>query len=169
MEHAAKQHPYLPFSVTAEGIVYSRFGKVLKPRLSNAGYARVVYYQDGKHISVLIHRLVAETFLDKTDEFVNHKDGNKLNNAVNNLEWCSRSHNVKHAIATGLLDPTKHCGHKRTIGEANGRAKLTVETVKEIREKYQMGYSRGSQPWKNYGISNVMFRNIIRGTSWRDL
>lgn len=80
---------------------------VLKSRVSK-GYLRVDIYQDGKMKSHRVHRLVASAFFDVPDTYfddsyneiersqVNHIDGNKTNNAVSNLEWCSRSENMRH-------------------------------------------------------------------------
>lgn len=80
---------------------------VLKSRVSK-GYLRVDIYQDGRMKSHRVHRLVASAFFDAPDTHfdeshneversqVNHIDGNKTNNAVSNLEWCSRSENMRH-------------------------------------------------------------------------
>lgn len=163
------QHKHLPFKVSASGDIYGPRGFPLKHRISNAGYARVVAYINGKHTSFSVHRLVAECFVAGTGEQVNHKNGNKLDNSCDNLEWCSPSENMIHAVALGLIDYSKHLGHKRTVGVKNGRAKLSQAQVIEIRELYSNGYPRKSHPWCLYGISKVMFRNIIRGDSWREL
>lgn len=71
----------------------------------NTGYARVALYKDGKAWSKSVHRLVAEAFLPNPENKpqVNHKDGNKLNNNVDNLEWVTGSENIQHALRTGLL------------------------------------------------------------------
>lgn len=97
--------------------------KVLKPALSGCGYLNVVLMRDNKRFAKKIHRLVAENFLplDGSRTHVNHKDGNKTNNHIDNLEWCNRSENVVHAIKTGLL--------KAKTGIHNKRFTLTVEQV----------------------------------------
>lgn len=77
----------------------------ITPQIINSGYYKVVLYKNGKYKNKLLHRLVAETFIDnpynKTQ--VNHRDGNKLNNSVENLEWCSQSENMKHAYKNNLI------------------------------------------------------------------
>lgn len=69
-----------------------------KPQDNGCGYLKIAWKY--------VHRMVAETFLDKEDgkDFVNHKDGNKKNNHVNNLEWCTRSENMQHAFENGLAN-----------------------------------------------------------------
>lgn len=81
-------------------------GKILKPQIkSGTGYYTVTLYNKQRKAKIkLIHRLVAETFLDNFNNYlvVNHIDGNKKNNKVNNLEWCTQSHNVKESYRLGL-------------------------------------------------------------------
>lgn len=74
-------------------------------------YARVDLWKDGKPYTVLVHRLVAEAFIatDNTKQTINHKDGNKLNNVVDNLEWLSLADNIKHGFVTGLYPTQKSC------------------------------------------------------------
>jgi len=77
--------------------------KILKPFLS-FDYKRIRLYHNFKHKDFSIHRLVAEHFINNPKNLaeVNHKDGNKLNNNKENLEWVSRSGNQKHAFKLGL-------------------------------------------------------------------
>lgn len=164
---AIVKHPTLPVRVCSDGTVFGPSGKPLKYRMTRNGYARIVAYIGGKAKELLVHRLVAECFIKGNGVQVNHKDGNKINNDVSNLEWCSASYNAKHAISIGLRNPKKHCGHSWSVGSRNGRAKVSPDQVLEIRSTYSSGYARGEQPWKKYGISNVMFRNILRNSSWR--
>lgn len=75
-------------------------GTILKPKELNSGYLVVWLCKDGKTKAVSVHRLIAETFLtntDKTKNEVNHKNGNKQDNRVENLEWCTRSYNILHS------------------------------------------------------------------------
>lgn len=78
--------------------------KLLRPRDDSKGYGRVVLYKNNKKKQFKIHRLVAETFLpNKSNKSaVNHIDGNKKNNNVNNLEWCTIKENNIHAFENGL-------------------------------------------------------------------
>lgn len=80
-------------------------GRILTSNISPTGYKRIHY--DGK--PKLLHRVVAEIFIENSEshETVNHIDGNKLNNKIDNLEWVSNSDNVRHAIRTGLCDSRK--------------------------------------------------------------
>lgn len=75
------------------------------------GY-RVDLWKDGKPKTFLVCRLVATTFLEDliaTDMTVNHKDGNRLNNSVDNLEWLSIADNIRHGFENNLFSTQKHC------------------------------------------------------------
>lgn len=84
-------------------------GKVLRPRFGKNGYAYVILSKEGKGKTANIHRIVAMTFLERFDgcELVNHKDGNKANNCVENLEWCNFSRIMQHAFDNGLVSKEK--------------------------------------------------------------
>lgn len=75
------------------------------PRKAKNGYLYLNLWKGGKSKTKKIHRLVAEHFIDNPDNKlqVNHKDGNKLNNNVSNLEWCTAQENTMHAINMGLM------------------------------------------------------------------
>ena len=76
-------------------------GRILKPGINGRGYLQVDLCKNGKVKKFLVHRLVAEAFLPNPDNLpeVNHKDENKQNNNVENLEWCDRTHNVNYGTA----------------------------------------------------------------------
>lgn len=71
-------------------------------------YYHVILYKQGRRKVALVHRLVADAFIPNPNNLpqVNHKDGNKLNNNMDNLEWCSAQDNILHAFATGLCNPS---------------------------------------------------------------
>lgn len=88
-------------------------GKIMKlseakgREVDGSKYLLVNLRREGKNKVYQVHRLVAEAFLENKDDLpiVNHKDGNKSNNNVNNLEWCTYSHNNKHALENNLRKP----------------------------------------------------------------
>lgn len=86
--------------------------RVLKNKVSaKDNCSRVELWNDKGHKTILVHRLVAFTFLGEPiskNMTVNHKDGNRLNNCVNNLEWLSRADNIRHGFKNGLYKKTKN-------------------------------------------------------------
>lgn len=101
------------YDIDSNGLVYGveRFVKkwdgnkkidraIKKQSISKNGYARVNLSKNGVNTKYLVHRLVAKTFIDNpfNKPQVNHKDGNKLNNSIENLEWVTQSENIIHAI-----------------------------------------------------------------------
>lgn len=110
------------YEVSSCGKVRSlvRASRLLSPATGRDGYRRVVlYWSSQEKRSQLVHRLVAQAFIANPSDlpFVNHIDGNKANNHVENLEWCSAAHNIKHAFRSGL--------NPRRIGERNPASKLS--------------------------------------------
>ena len=84
-------------------------GAIKRQQIGTNGYKIVKLYKDDKkRYTFSVHRLVAEAFLEKPSyaECVNHKNGNKLDNRVENLEWCTYSHNNKEAFRLGLRKPS---------------------------------------------------------------
>lgn len=90
------------YAITEDGQVWSYYKKdFMKPFLQKKGYLYINLYQEYERKSFAIHRLVAQTYLENPNNLpeVNHKDENKLNNNVNNLEWCNRSYNIHYGTA----------------------------------------------------------------------
>ncbi len=78
-------------------------GRILKYKIDE-GYYRVGLFKNNRQILYLVHRLVAEAFISNPESkpLINHKNGRKLDNRVNNLEWCTYKENNNHAQQTGL-------------------------------------------------------------------
>lgn len=109
--------------------------RIRKPFITRNGYAVVNSRIHNKKIYIIVHRAVAEAFIDNpfNKEQVNHIDGNKQNNNVNNLEWVTRKENMQHARDCNLWFPEKRCCEKHPM------SKLTAETVIKIRELLKEG------------------------------
>lgn len=105
--------------VTSDGDVYSkdRFyinkngkkiiikGKLKTPTNNNCGYYQIRVTVNGRVHRKYLHRILAEAFIPNPSNYpeVNHIDGNKENNSIDNLEWCSKSQNIQHALSNNLI------------------------------------------------------------------
>lgn len=97
--------------------------KILKPQKEKNGYLRIGLNKRNKKYMFLIHRLVAESFISNVNNYaeINHKDGNKSNNNVDNLEWCSRSYNIKHSYINKLRNTDINRKNAKKMIEKNKR------------------------------------------------
>ena len=87
-------------------IIVKKQDKILKNQKHSAGYNIITLTKNSQQKICLVHRLVAEAFLEKIDgkTYINHKDGNKSNNNVDNLEWCTQKENMQHAVKHNLIN-----------------------------------------------------------------
>lgn len=133
----------------------------LKGSINSAGYLTVTLSYNGKAESKFIHRIVAETFIENRNnlEQVNHKDRNKLNNKVANLEWMTARDNSLHG---NELESDK----ERNRGVANPNSKLKTNDVFEIREMREKGM-KIQEIADEYDVHNSVISNICNGKSWR--
>lgn len=122
----------LNYYVSSKGRVRNSNGLILRVYL-NKGYHNAIFCCNGKTNNRLLHRLVALSFLPNPDKkrYVNHKNGIKTDNQVENLEWATASENTKHAIAMGLSN--------NPVGSKNVKAKMDEVSVQILREAYASG------------------------------
>lgn len=133
-------------------------GKFLKQSKDSEGYMQVSLHDNGKKMRGVIHRLVARAFIPKkegTDQ-INHIDGDKTNNNVSNLEWCTGAENVAHAYRLGLS----------SSGQRHYKSKLSREQVIEIREIKKTGITNKVLANK-FKVSHQAIGHIIRGENWK--
>jgi hypothetical protein len=116
-------------------------GQMIKPMIHSSGYPMVTLWKCNKSKSLLVHRLIMMTFTDSdyTGMDVNHKNGIKTDNRIENLEWVTRKENIHHSIRMGLTKPQKR-------GTESAHAKLCTDGVRI------MSYSEGAKA-ANYCIS----------------
>ena len=95
--------------IGADGKTYHYKSRILKQVKARDGYMAVQLFRDSRCKTYKIHRMVALTFIPNPNNKpeVNHIDGDKSNNHASNLEWCTRSENIKHAVDHGLNSPIK--------------------------------------------------------------
>lgn len=138
---------------------------ILKQFSDTKGYLRVALYKNKTCKRRFVHLIMMESFFpvfDKTLQ-INHKDGCKYNNVLNNLEWVTPSQNVRHAIANGLKP--------KQYGEDIGTHKLTNEDVLSIRNEYSRGVrGKGYKTLgKKYKVSPRTIKFIVSGETWKEV
>lgn len=139
--------------------------KILSPRKSKDGYLSVILHKDNKPKTFKIHRLVAETFIPNPEnkETVNHKDGNKLNNAVINLEWSTRSEQMYHAY--------QHKLKLSDVGTQNSNSNLSDDDIKYIRKIFVKN-SRAcgaTALGKKFNVSHRTILNIVERKTYKNV
>jgi hypothetical protein len=132
---------------------------ILKGTPNQKGYLNVTLY--GK--TVYIHTAVATAFIDNPDNLsqINHKDGIKSNNGVDNLEWITSSGNMQHAYDNNLINVSLR------TGELNGFSKITTEDVIEIRRLEGLLSSR--QVGMLFGLNKTHVLRIWRRDVWKHI
>lgn len=137
-------------------ISYTKYkqGKQLKKTISSSGYYTVSI--DCRNN--LLHRIIASAFIPNPKKLpcVNHKDGNKLNNEVSNLEWCSYSQNNQHAFDTGL----KKKGQNLYNSKVNESIVLELKRLKKETKMFQYEMA------ERFGISQSLVSAILNNKKW---
>lgn len=133
--------------------------KILKSFKNNKGYLQVTLYKNEKAFHSTIHIIVAKTFIPNPENKpqINHINGIKNDNRIENLEWVTSKENHEHARYNKLIN---------TIGESNGRSLLTKEQVLEIRSKYIPFKYSARKLALEYKVSQSRITHILNNTSW---
>jgi hypothetical protein len=146
------------YEVSDQGRVKGLKGFV-KPKIGRNGYARTELWNKGERRRPSIHRLVAQTFIPNPESKpqVNHLDGNKLNNAVANLEWCTAQENALHAVA--LLGRHGERATAAKLGEREATA-ILVMLEKGVPGKWLADL---------FGVTNAQISHLRLNRQWRTL
>lgn len=150
------------YLINKNGEVFNtKTNRILKAS-SGASHGYLTVYVDGKNL--LLHRLIAQTFVPNPNDlnFVNHKDGNKHNNSIDNLEWVTQVENNRHARRTGL-NP-----YKVLYGEKSRHHKLNqidVDFIKSHYKRYDKNYGARALS-KKYNVTPSCICSIANGKSW---
>lgn len=147
-------------AVTKQELFRRKAAILLKQANHTNGYKIVSLSRYGVSVDTSIHRLVAAAFIPNPNGLpvVNHKDGNKTNNHVGNLEWCTHKENNDHAMQAGLA----------AIGEKTGSAKLRPDLILSIRAKRNTGVYLKKLA-AEYGVSTCTISQICRRETWRHI
>lgn len=147
---------------TSSGRILPIPERILSGSKDTKGYLQVEFKKNGKRHIYFTHRLVAEAFLELKEgkNQVNHKDGNKLNNSVENLEWVTCQENIIHAWKNNLNKPF--------LGEKHPNHKLTEDEVRFIKTNYKpRDREFGANALaRRFGVSVSPICEIVNNKRW---
>ena len=150
---------YNGYQVSNLGNVKSLRG-IKRQSVHRDGYLQAALINEQGRKTSYVHRLVALAFIEKVEgkEYVNHINGNKKDNRVENLEWCTKSENSKHSfrIGTQCNKGIQHPGHR-----------LTESDVREIRAKFQPRVCTRDMLSKEYGVEPCTIKAIVLNRLWK--
>ena len=141
------------YDVARDGTIWRKNSTYPLKWQDKNGYAQVGLFIDGRAKNVSVHRVVAAKYLGPSSLSVNHKDGNKLNNHISNLEYMSLEDNYNHYLE----------GHGKGV-----RILLDAQKVKELREEYNSTKITMRQLAKKFGISHHYIVDLIDNKHWVD-
>lgn len=153
------------YYISDEGYVFtSKYNRKLATHFDKDGYVKVrMVCADGNRHTFSMHRLVAENYMpiDGMENLqINHIDGDKTNNNLSNLEWCTCEYNIHHAEIIGL---------RNVKGENNPAAILSNKDVLEIRELRRTSSLRVQDIADMYGVSKGAIERVLAGKSFKCL
>lgn len=139
--------------------------RIMKKYKEKDGYINACFYKDGAKKYFKVHILVAKTFIPNpfNKPCINHKDGNKENNCVDNLEWCTYSENHKHAYKNGL----KVVSNKTKNACISRRRKLSFEDAEKIRQLYSTGNYSQRELARMFNMQQTNVGDIINFKTYK--
>ena len=144
------------YTIDENGNIKNSKGELRKVNYAKNGYCIIDLYKNNIRKTHFVHRLVAEMFIPNPNNYkvINHKDGDKTNNNINNLEWCTYSHNLVHAINNKL---------RRNTYEY--QSVLSIEEVREIPKLVEWGLSK-SEIARVLKVNISTIKAIFKGYTW---
>lgn len=152
------------YLINTDGQIYSEITeKFLKPFKNPQGYCLVDIAHKGESYTRQLHRLVALTFIPNPDklETVNHKNGDKSDNSVDNLEWMTRLDNVRHAWRTGLAKPR--------LGIDNPANVYSEDQIHQVCQMLEVGHLNNKQIAEMIGVNVTLIRDIKFRGKWKHI
>lgn len=160
------------YSVSSFGRVKNaNSGRIMKATISKKGYVRLsVMLPCGGRITAQVHRMVALAFIPNPLNLpqVNHIDGNKQNNKIDNLEWISNLENMRHAWKTGLRNKEK-ISLSLPRGEDSGLSKVSNKQAEEIRKSYYLNTVPQAKLALIYGVNQSTISRIINKKTYKEI
>lgn len=157
-----KDIPGFPnYRITEDGEVFSRFtNRYIKQKTDIHGYKSVALYVDKKRIDVGVHRLVMWTYVGVQGDGieVRHKNGIRNDNRLLNLEYGTRSENA--------IDRVIHGNNYQSKGERNGKSKLTLSEVEQIKRRLATG-DKPVDIARDYNVVKGTIYHIKNQTHWK--
>lgn len=148
-------------TVRRDGIT-SRKKELIKKQCKTRGHLVTRLWRNGTSKCLYVHRLMAKAFIPNPENkpHINHKDGNKNNNSLSNLEWCTPSENNQHAIDNGLRGYNKGCDHAFSV--------FSKEEVLNIRKLFKSGL-RIADITRLYNKDRNSINRIAKGLSYQNV
>ncbi|PKH21445.1 hypothetical protein CIG19_16735 [Enterobacterales bacterium CwR94] len=147
-------------AIREDGVVINtKTGRIMKSSLNDTGYERVsITVSKNKVLNFKIHRLIAENFIPNQQPHrntVNHIDGNKLNNSIENLEWCTQAENNRHARATGL---------NTSVGMRRKSVSVKINPRNELMKELYIHSPISMQAvGKKFGLKSSQAARVLKG------
>lgn len=167
------------YKINNYGIIKNKkTNRIKKTHINNSGYERVVLSKNGEDKNYSVHRLVAQAFIPNPNNFsqVNHKDENKANNSVDNLEWCTPSYNCRYgnrikkiAEKTKITHKGKHYSPRTEFQKGRNAKKIINITTNKIYNSMQEAYKETNVPTSNISMCCQKKIKQAGGYIWRYL